>query len=64
MSRKRDFTRLTLMARLSSMKKTATCPRSLRARSLSRSSSPMTDSLVRKRMESPKKPVTVQNSQP
>ena len=64
MSLRSDFVRFMLMARLSSMKKTATCPRSRRARSLSLSSSETTDSFVRKRIESPKKPVTVQNSQP
>jgi hypothetical protein len=64
MSLSSAFVRLTLMARLSSMKKTATCPRSRRARPFRRSNSPTTDSLVRNRIESPKKPVTVQNSQP
>ena len=53
-----------LIAKLSSIKKTATCPRSFRARRLSISSSLTTLSLVRKRMESPKNPVTVQNSHP
>jgi len=56
--------RLMLMAKLSSMKKTAIWPRSLLARAFRRSSSLTTLSLVRKRMASPKKPVTVQNSHP
>jgi hypothetical protein len=45
-------------------KKTAVWPLSLRARAFNKSSSLTTLSLVRKRMESPKNPVTVQNSQP
>ena len=64
MSRKSDLVRFTLMAKLSSIKKTAIWPSSLCARAFNRSSSSTTLSLLRKRMESPKKPVTVQNSQP
>ncbi len=63
-SRNSDLVRFTLMAKLSSIKKTTIWPSSLRARALSRRSSSTTLSLLRKRMESPKKPVTVQNSQP
>ncbi len=64
MSRSSDLVRLMLMAKLSSMKKTAIWPFSLRARAFNSSSSLTTLSLVRKRIESPKNPVTVQNSQP
>ena len=63
-SRNRDLVRLMLIAKLSSMKKTAIWPRSFLARAFSKRSSLTTLSLVRKRMESPKNPVTVQNSQP
>src|SRR5438445_10703529 len=63
-SRSNDFVRFTLMAKLSSMKKTAIWPPSARARDFSSNSSFTTLSLVRKRIESPKNPVTVQNSQP
>src|SRR5713226_4866553 len=64
MSRSNDFVRFTLMAKLSSMKNTAIWPPSSRARAFSSKSSFTTLSLVRKRMESPKNPVTVQNSHP
>src|SRR6266404_6202586 len=64
MSRSNDFVRFTLMAKLSSMKNTAIWPPSSRARAFSSSSSFTTLSFVRKRMESPKNPVTVQNSHP
>ncbi len=64
MSRRRDLVRLTLMAKLSSMKKMAIWPSSLWARFFKSRSSLTTLSFVRKRMESPKNPVTVQNSQP
>src|SRR5260370_40596298 len=64
MSRNNDFVRFTLMAKLSSMKKTAIWPPSLLARAFNIINPFNTLSLVRKRMESPKKPVTVQNSQP
>src|SRR4029077_14748005 len=64
MSRSSDLVRLTLMAKLSSMKKTAIWPPSLRARAFSSSNSLTTLAFVRNRMESPKNPVTVQNSQP
>ena len=63
-SRKSPFNRFLLIARLSSMKKTAIWPLSLFARAFSRRSSSTTLSLVRNLIESPKKPVTVQNSQP
>ena len=63
MSRSNDFVRFTLMAKLSSMKNTAIWPPSpLCARC--QQSSFTTLSFVRKRMESPKNPVTVQNSHP
>ena len=64
MSRSSDLSRFLFIARLSSIKNTAIWPRSFLARAFSRSSSSMTLSLVRKRIESPKNPVTVQNSQP
>src|SRR5207302_7158271 len=62
--RSRDFVRLILIAKLSSMKKTMTWVRAFRARRLSLKSSSTMLLLVRKRIESPKNPVTVQNSQP
>src|SRR5215472_10449166 len=64
MSRSNDFVRFTLMAKLSSIKKTAIWPPSSRARAFSSNNSFTTLSLVRNRMESPKNPVTVQNSHP
>ena len=64
MSRSRDLVRLILIAKLSSIKKIVILPRSFSARRLSRSSSATTLSFERKRIESPKNPVTVQNSQP
>src|SRR6516164_11689138 len=64
MSRSSDFVRLTLIAKLSSTKNTANLPRVRRARSLRRSISLTMLSLLRNRIESPKNPVTVQNSQP
>ena len=64
MSRSSDFVRFTLMAKLSSTKKTAILPLRARRALLQRSISSTMLSLVRKRIESPKKPVTVQNSQP
>src|SRR5438874_8067509 len=63
-SRSSDFVRRRLIAKLSSMKKTAIFPFLRFSRDLSAKSSLITLSLERKRMESPKKPVTVQNSQP
>ena len=63
-SRSSDFVRFTLMAKLSSTKNTAICPRVERARALSRSISSTMLWLVRNRIESPKNPVTVQNSHP
>ena len=63
-SRRSDLSLFLLIARLSSMKKTAICPFSALARALSLKSSSTTLSFERKRIESPKKPVTVQNSQP
>ena len=63
-SRNSDLVRFTLMAKLSSMKKTAIWPFSFRARAFNISSSFTTLSFVRKRIESPKNPVTVQNSHP
>src|SRR5262249_59637608 len=48
--------RLILMAKLSSIKNTATCPLSLSARAFNSSSSSTTLSLVRNLIESPKKP--------
>ena len=56
--------RRTLMAKLSSMKNTAIFPFCRFSRAFSAKSSLTTLSLERKRMVSPKKPVTVQNSQP
>jgi len=64
MSRSNDFVRFTLIAKLSSIKNTAIWPRSFLARSFSSKSSFTTLSLVRNRIESPKNPVTVQNSHP
>ena len=64
MSRSSDLVRFTLMAKLSSTKKTAILPRVLPRARLQRSISSTMLWLVRKRMESPKNPVTVQNSQP
>ena len=63
-SRSSDLVRRGLMAKLSSMKKTAIFPFSRFSSAFSISSSLTTLSFERKRMESPKKPVTVQNSQP
>src|SRR3989442_9327253 len=63
-ARRSDLVRFTLMAKLSSTKKTAILPLLARARSFSISISCTMLSLVRNRIESPKKPVTVQNSHP
>jgi len=63
-SRSSDLVRLALMAKLSSTKNTATCPLVRRARAFNSSSSSTMLWLDRKRMESPKNPVTVQNSHP
>ena len=63
-ARSSDLVRFTLIAKLSSMKKTPTLPPSAAARAFSRRISSTTLWSVRKRIESPKKPVTVQKSQP
>ena len=63
-SRRSDFVRLGLMAKLSSMKKTAIFPFRRFSSAFSIKSSLTTLSFERKRMASPKNPVTVQNSQP
>src|ERR1022692_2576602 len=64
MSRSSDFVRFPLMAKLSSTKNTATCPLVRRARAFNSSSSSTMLWLDRNRIESPKNPVTVQNSHP
>ena len=63
-SRNSDLVRLTLIAKLSSTKNTAALPLLLLARSLIFSISSTMLRLDRNRIESPKKPVTVQNSHP
>src|SRR6266702_4176228 len=63
MSRNRDFVRFELIAKLSSTKKTPAVPRSDCTLRFKRRNSPMTLWLDRKRITSPKNPVTVQNSQ-
>src|SRR5438105_3060968 len=62
MSRNSALVRLILMAKLSSIKNTITWPRAFRVRRFSRSNSSSMLSLLRNRIESPKNPVTLQNS--
>src|SRR6185503_14331591 len=64
MSRKSDFVLLILIAKLSSTKNTEITPPSALARAFNVNNSSTILSFVRKRIESPKNPVTVQNSQP
>ena len=64
MSRRSDFVRFPLMAKLSSTKNTAIFPRVRLARSFRSNISSTMLWFERNRIESPKNPVTVQNSHP